>query len=226
VEICDSKWLSRLTSHFSDPEVGGVYGRQLPQEGAMPMDRFFVLQAYPPENEILSFHGNKIKTKRMVFFSNTNSAIRRSVWEQVKIPEMLKSEDHEWAKRALAAGHKIVYDPEAAVYHSNTYSLRSVFHEYFDTGALMSVVSKDKIVDQSFLRFVRDGLSYEFNQHRYLIQNSHWRWVPYAVAYDTSRFLGAFLGSQQRYMPRWLKRALCKKKNHWDKYEDVIKEPA
>ena len=34
IEIRDRKWLSKLTSHFADPQVAGVYGRQLPKEGA------------------------------------------------------------------------------------------------------------------------------------------------------------------------------------------------
>lgn len=225
VEIADRRWLSKLTNHFSDPQIAGVYGRQLPQAGASPMGKSFILHTYPAESAVLTFARNKIKTKRIVFFSNTNSAIRRSVWQQIKIPEMLKAEDNEWAKRALLAGYKIIYDADAAVYHTNTYTLKSVFHEYFDIGSAMPVISREEMIDHSFRRFVLEGLVFVLKDFKSMVRNGQWRWIPYAMVYDTAIFLGAFLGSKQKYMPLWMKRALCKKKNHWDKYRDVIKEP-
>ena len=226
VEIADRRWLSKLTSHFADPKVAGVYGRQLPEEGAAPMDQFFILHAYPPESATLEVEGGKIRTRRLVFFSNTNSAIRRSIWEQIKIPEMLKSEDHEWAKRALLAGYKIVYDDAAGVYHTNSYSLKKVFHEHFDTGATIPVINRERVVDQSLRRFVLEGVGYVYNEYIFMLRHGHWRSIPYAIAYDTAKSLGILLGSGQQNMPLWMKRVLCKKKNHWDKYSDVIKEPA
>jgi hypothetical protein len=63
-----------------------------------------------------------------------------------------------------------------------------------------------------------------FNEYKFMIRNGHCHLIPYAVVYDAAKFLGAFLGSKQKYMPLWLKRTLCRKKNHWDKYHDVIKE--
>lgn len=226
IEITDPKWLSKLAKSFSDPTVAGVYGRQIPFEDAAPMDEFFINYAYPSEGAVMSFDGGKVKTPNMMIFSNVNSAVRRSVWEQIKIPEMLKSEDCEWAKRVLLAGYKIVYDAEAAVRHSNSYTLKSMFREYFDAGTAMPVVSREHLVDHSFKRFVSDGIVYVLNEYWFILRTGRWRWLPYAVLYDMSRLLGAFLGSRQKYLPLWLKRALCKKKNHWDQYPDIIKEPA
>ena len=223
VEIRDKRWLSKLTRHFSDPEVAGVYGRQLPKEGAPPMEQFFILHTYPSESNSFSLKGSKL-IKTFVLFSNTNSAIRRSVWEQIKIPEMLKLEDQEWAKRALLAGYKIVYDSEAAVYHSHKYSLKSVFQEYFDSGAPMPVVHQSAIVKYSMDNFLIDGLKFVSEEYKFMLKNGYGHWIPYAIFYDLTKFFGTFLGSKQKYMPIWMKKLLCKKKNHWDKYNDVIKE--
>ena len=223
VEIRDKRWLSKLTGHFSDPEVAGVYGRQLPKEGAPPMEQFFILHTYPSESNSFSLKDGKL-IKTFVLFSNTNSAIRRSVWEQIKIPEMLKLEDQEWAKRALLAGYKIVYDSEAAVYHSHKYSLKSVFQEYFDSGAPMPVVHQSAIVKYSMDNFLIDGLKFVSEEYKFMLKNGYGHWIPYAIFYDLTKFFGTFLGSKQRYMPIWMKKLLCKKKNHWDKYNDVIKE--
>lgn len=223
VEIRDKKWLSRLARHFSDPEVAGVYGRQLPKEGAPPMEQFFILHTYPAESNSFSLKEGKLR-KGIVFFSNTNSAIRRSVWEQIKIPEMLKSEDQEWAKRALLAGYKIVYDSEAIVYHSHKYSLKNVFHEYFDSGAVVPVIHREEKFKYSMKYFLIDGLKFISEEYKFMLKNGYGHWIPYAIFYDLTKFLGTFLGSKQRYMPIRMKKFLCKKKNHWDKYNDVIKE--
>jgi len=225
VEIRDKDWLSKLISHFADPEVAGVYGRQLPKESSPPMEQFFILNTYPAETSVAILKDGTFK-ERIVFFSNTNSAIRRSVWEQIRIPEMLKSEDQEWAKQALLAGCKIVYDAGAAVYHSHRYSLKGVFQEYFDTGAALPAINDARILDYSMGNFFIDGLKFVFNEYSFMIKNGYWYWLPYALIYDMMKFSGIFLGSKHRYMPLWMKRGLCKKKNHWDKYKGVIAEPA
>jgi rhamnosyltransferase len=225
VEIGDRKWLSKLTSHFSDPKVAGVYGRQIPKKGATPMEQFFILHTYPEDSDLIILENGRLKQRKTpVFFSNVNSAIRRSVWEQIKLPEMLKGEEAEWAKRALLAGYKIIYDSEAAVYHSHKYSLRGVFQEYFDSGASMSVTHQNPIMHYPLRAFVADGLNYVSGEYRFMLKNGYWRWLPYAIIYDTMKFLGFSLGSKQKYMPLRVKKALCKKENHWDKYDDVIKE--
>jgi len=224
VEITDKSWLSKLLRHFADPQVAGVYGRQIPKEQSPPMEQFFILNTYPEESSVLSLAEGKTK-KGLVFFSNTNSAIRRSVWEQIKLPEMLKSEDQEWAKRALIRGYKIVYDAEAAVYHSHKYSLKGVFQEYFDSGACMPILQRGWSLNYHLVDFVVDGLKFVSREYHFLLKNGYWYVIPYGVLYDIMKFFGIFLGSKQHYMPLWMKKALCKKKNHWDKYDDVIKEP-
>ena len=225
VEIRDNKWLAKLTCHFSDPQVAGVYGRQLPKEDTEPMEQFFILSTYPSESRLNVLNDNNLNSG-FVLFSNNNSAIRRSIWKQIKLPEMLKSEEQEWARRALSSGYKIVYDSDAAVYHSHKYSLKKVFQEYFDSGATMPVLHKDKTLDYSMSRFIRQGVLFVFKEYQFMLTNGYWYWTPYAVIYDVMKFLGIFLGTKQKYMPLWMKRALCKKKNHWNKYVDVIKEAA
>jgi rhamnosyltransferase len=225
VEIRDKLWLHKLTRPFTDPQVAGVYGRQIPQRGAAPMEQFFILSAYPPESHV-SVPGDKNLKKGLVLFSNNNSAVRRSVWEQIKLPEMLKSEEAEWAVRVLLAGSKIVYESEAAVYHSHHYTLKQVFKEYFDSGATMPTLHREKIVDYSMGRVFLDGVAFVFKEYRFMMRNGYRRWIPYAVLYDFMKFAGLFLGSKQKYIPRPVRKALCKKKNHWDNYSDVIKEAA
>ena len=224
IEIREKWWLSKLIAHFSDEKVAGVYGRQIPREDATPMEQHFRLVTYPPESRTLEVEGGGLK-KSFVFFSNVNSAIRRSVWEQIKFPEMLRGEEEEFAKRALLAGYKIHYDGSAAVYHSHDDSLKNIFKVCFETGAFIPIVYKGKDINYPMHQIVIDGIGYVASEFKFLIRNGYWHRIPYATVYELTKFFGAFCGSKQKYMPLRMKRALCKKRNHWDKYDDVIKEP-
>lgn len=224
VEIRDKSWLAKLTSHFTDPEVAGVYGRQIPKENSPPMEQFFMHRMYPAESEFIFLKNGKMKRRKtFVLFSNVNAAIRRSVWEQIKLPEMLTGDEVEWAKRALLNEHKIVYDSNAVVYHSHKRSLREAFEWYFDCGAVMPVTHADPAINYGMRNFIIDGLKFVSEEYKFMLENGYWYWIPYAIVYDIAKFLGFFLGSKQKYMPLWMKRPLCRKKNHWDKYDDVIK---
>jgi GT2 family glycosyltransferase len=51
-------------------------------------------------------------------FHNANSMIRRSVWMAVPFDEEISGvEDRDWARKVLARGYQIVYEPLASVYH-------------------------------------------------------------------------------------------------------------
>src|SRR5690606_20610260 len=53
-----------------------------------------------------------------IWFVNTCSMVRRSVWETIPFREHgVITEDHLWGKEALEAGHLIVYEGHAAVHH-------------------------------------------------------------------------------------------------------------
>jgi rhamnosyltransferase len=226
IEIINRKWLSILVSHFSDSQVAGIYGRQVPQKEATPMEQFLITYAYPSQSATLALENGRLGVKKPVYFSNVNSAIRRSIWERIKFPEMLANEDQEWAKRALLAGYKIVYDSDAAIYHSHNRSLKDAFQWYFDVGASMTITHANPIISYSMWDFITDGLSFIRSEYKFMFKNGYWYLIPYAVLYDIFKFLGIFLGSKQKYIPIWMKRALSKKKNHWDKYSDVLKEAA
>jgi len=77
-----------------------------------------------------------------------------------------KAEEIEWAKRVLIRGNKIIYDSEAAVYHSHRYSLKQVFQEYFDSGAMLPVVYMNRTVNYHVIDFIKDGLKFVYkNMH-------------------------------------------------------------
>lgn len=105
----NDRWLSNLLRNFNESDVAGVYGRQEPL-------------AFTPDSDkrdlSIIFGLDRRVQKRDGFFHNANSMIRRDLWEKVPFDEMVTNiEDRIWAEKMLQKGYKIVYEPEASVYH-------------------------------------------------------------------------------------------------------------
>lgn len=105
----DEKWLANLLRNFDDQRVAGVYGRQLPTRFTRAIDK---------RDLLLTFGLDRRLQVRDTFFHNANSMIRREVWERFPFDENTTNiEDRLWGQQVIAAGYRIVYEPEAAVYH-------------------------------------------------------------------------------------------------------------
>ncbi len=105
----DEKWLSNLLKNFDEASVAGVYGRQLPVSFSEPSDK---------RDLLITFGLDRRVQVKDYFFHNANSMFRRSVWEKMPFDEAATNiEDRIWGKAVIEAGYKIVYEPEAAVFH-------------------------------------------------------------------------------------------------------------
>lgn len=105
----NDKWLSNLLRNFDSDEIAGVYGRQEPMSFSSDFDKRDLLTIFGLDRRI------QIKDS---FFHNANSMIRRDVWERTSFDESVTNiEDRLWANRVLEQGYKIIYEPEASVYH-------------------------------------------------------------------------------------------------------------
>jgi rhamnosyltransferase len=143
-------WLSNLIAGFeSDPQIIGVFGRHKahknhPKIIHRNIDNHFLIMGQTPIrkiDDIDEYNRNEILRQKLHFFSNNNSAIRRSEWEKIPFPDVAYGEDQTWAKLVLEKGYKIQYCPDAIVNHSHSFSTRkmyqrkktevSYFHRYF-----------------------------------------------------------------------------------------------
>lgn len=112
-------WLSTIVSHFSDPQIAGVYCRQRPWPDA-PSREVRRIRSEFGSNPIT--HVKTLADQR-VPFTNSAGCLRRSLWE--KHPFNLPwGEDFEWATWAVANGYRIVYEPRVSVYHSHNLTCR------------------------------------------------------------------------------------------------------
>jgi glycosyltransferase involved in cell wall biosynthesis len=106
----NNMWLGNLVAALEeDDSYAGVYGRQEPMSFSAPADKRDLVIVFGLDR--------KIQTKDS-FFHNANSIIRRELWENVPFDETITNiEDRIWAQEMLNRGYKLLYEPEASVYH-------------------------------------------------------------------------------------------------------------
>ncbi|MFH0771710.1 MAG: glycosyltransferase [Candidatus Omnitrophota bacterium] len=105
----DSKWLGNLARNFEDMGVAGVYGRQEPMAFTSNSDKRDLTLVFGLDRRV------QVKDS---FFHNANSMIRRDIWQDTPFDETVTNiEDRVWAKKILQKGYKVIYEPEASVYH-------------------------------------------------------------------------------------------------------------
>jgi rhamnosyltransferase len=108
VPVSDT-WLESLVKDVNDRSVAGVYGRQQPLSFSSDFDKRDLLNVFGLDKKI------QIKDS---FFHNANSAVRREFWERFPFNEEVTNiEDRVWGYEVIKAGYKIVYEPDASVYH-------------------------------------------------------------------------------------------------------------
>jgi rhamnosyltransferase len=201
-------WLHNMIANFDDPGVGAVYGRQLPKQGST-MERYDTFDVVYGAQKIVKdpAHRNGMGY-RFYHFSDVNSAIRRSVWETAPYPENLKMfEDLAIAKRILDAGWKIVYEPEAPVFHSHHYTGAQLFKRYFDIGYTLKEL---EIWDAPGTRssMLRDAGKLLNKQLAWVKDSGRRDRAHAAVGQSLAKSAGLLLGLNQRFLPLALKRHL------------------
>ena len=199
-------WLETLIGNFADEKVGAVYGRQFPHSDSST-ERQDALDAIYGQTRLVKdpAHRNGLGY-RFYHFSDVNAAIRRSVWEVVPFPEDLKVfEDLGIAKLILDRGWKIVYEPNAPVYHSHVHTTVGLFKRYFDIGYTLKRL---EIWDAPGARksLFRDGWKLFSGKFARARSGETRRSAGHGIQQDLAKSVGLFLGINESRLPLILKR--------------------
>jgi rhamnosyltransferase len=189
----DERWLATLVAALDGEKLAGAYGRQLPHPDATPPEEFFLDFMYGPTPRVQHLSGLEELTFEQTLFSNVNAAIPRRVWELFPFhDDVTMSEDQEWSRRVLLAGHTLVYEPRAAVRHSHTYTLTGAFRRFYASGASADRAYVAGEASRAALR--RAMRRYALGELRWLWRTGRRRWIPYAVVYELAKAAGLQLG--------------------------------
>jgi rhamnosyltransferase len=207
-------WLARLVAPLAEDGVAGVYGRQLAHHEAVPPEVYFLDFLYGPRSRRQSVAADRGISMETTLFSNVNAAIPRAIFERYPFAEdIIMSEDQEWSRRVLLAGHTLAYEAEAPVRHSHNYSLPAAFRRFFDSGVSSARSYAGTRESSDVLR--RRSLEYARGEIGWLIRCGHARWIPYTVAYEAAKVMGLLLGMNHHRLPDRLKPWLSGLGNHW-----------
>lgn len=136
-------WLVHMIEpFFVSDKVSCVFGRQVPRPFSVPIIKRDIAQVFSQfglaDQIVIHRSGLLIDTSNTHtgngFFSDVNSAIRKSALKEVPFQDIRYAEDQALAKDMLAAGYWKAYAPQGAVWHSNEYTVseyrKRIFDEY------------------------------------------------------------------------------------------------
>src|ERR1700676_3126230 len=200
-------WLAAFLSNFNEPAVGAVYGRQLPKaESGLERRSAFAVMYGGARIVKMPMDGIDLGHK-YYHFSNANSAVRRMVWEATRFPDDLKVfEDVGIAKRILDSGWSIVYEPEAAVYHSHDFPLDILFKRYFDIGVVYQRLGVWN--DRSRASLWSDGWRMFKGKLVMLGKGKRPGGTGSSLVQDFGKYVAIQLGRNERLLPRAVKKKL------------------
>ena len=105
----DKFWINNLLKNFTSKKIAGVYGKQEPLDTSDPDVIRDLIYLFGKDK--------KIQTKDP-FFHNANSIIKKSLWRKCRFDERTNHiEDRLWAQEVQNKKFKIIYEPDACVYH-------------------------------------------------------------------------------------------------------------
>ncbi|HUS25889.1 MAG TPA: glycosyltransferase family 2 protein [Nevskiaceae bacterium] len=134
------RWLDSMIYPFGlSDKVGCVFGKQIPRPNCfatLKREVRVVFDGFGPDHSIPLHYQNDL-TKQlgatMTFFSDVNSAVRRSVVaNNIPFRDVKYAEDQAMGIDMLAAGYIKAYAPFGSVWHSHNYPLRKYFRRKFD----------------------------------------------------------------------------------------------
>ena len=173
----DDHWLVNLVSALEhQPDAAGCFGRHVAHDDApllirQELERYFsALEQFP---KALSLHTepDRIKQKdqfwRQIlhFYSDNNSCLRKSIWNNIPLPCIPFGEDQLWAEAIIRRGYTKVYAADAVVKHSHNYSAEETYNrarieaEFYATCFGHSIHTSRTGMDQAISRDCCDAVN-------------------------------------------------------------------
>ena len=210
----DPEAIFKITSMFSDSEVGAVCGRQLAHHDANLLAQHARSFKYPLKNQIKSLADAEKIGIKAAFMSNSFAAYRRTALESVSgFPRhVIFAEDMYAAAKMLLQGWKVGYSGDAACRHSHNYSITEEFRRYFDMGVFHA---RESWIRESFGSAGGEGLKYVISELKFLGLKKIYLW-PLSFLRNAIKLFAYKLGQKESSLPISIKKRLGMYKGYWD----------
>ncbi|MGE5140482.1 MAG: glycosyltransferase family 2 protein [Rudaea sp.] len=124
----DPSWLAEMVAPFSDPSVAAVRGEQKLGPGSHYFYWARIGRYYVTRSAV------RWRARYGFTFSNVNSAIRKSTWDQNRIGPAEMSEDKFLQKVWVDRGIRFVRATKAVVYHGHNFNLKTLIRRSENEG--------------------------------------------------------------------------------------------
>lgn len=174
-------------------ELGAVYGRQLPYPQTKLVGAFARIYNYPEKSFINTLSEKKTKGIKVVFFSDTFAAYKRSILlEMGGFPVHANfGEDSYISGKILLAGYKTGYCADAMVFHAHDYGLMQEFRR---GQAIKHFHKQEPWLLKEFGKAEGEGLKFVLTEAKWLISRGYWYMLPLAFIHNFVKFLGYKIG--------------------------------
>ena len=215
----NEQWLQSMIDVMQIEEgIAGGFGIHYPYPDCNVLDKRDLprhFRNFGEENTVFfledkeRYYSDQGYQQYLAFFSDNNSCLKRSVWEEIPYQDVDFAEDQIWSRQILEAGYKKVYCPYAAVYHSHNYPLKTYFRRYYDEFKGIYQVYQWKMF-ASAKGIVRQILAMDKQDIRYILnrENKITRklyWLHYALVRNRYRCIGAYLAGIYEELPQVLR---------------------
>ena len=135
VVIENELWLFNLTKDIINGTCEAAFSRQISKYNNI--EKYTREKNYPSDSYIVTKNDIKRLGLRTFFFSDASSAIKTSVFKELKGYDgknLPISEDMYIAYKIIMNGYKIKYCSDSVVYHSHNFTLKEIYERYKLTG--------------------------------------------------------------------------------------------
>ena len=211
----DRHLISSLAKWFDDPLVAAAYGRQLAAKGCSPEERFTRSFNYPETSRVKSKEDLEELGIKTFFCSDVCAMWRRETYFEMGGFERrtIFNEDMILAGKMIRAGYRVVYDADAQVWHSHSYSCVKQLKRNFDLG--VSQAEHPEVF--SMASSTGEGIKMVEQNAAWLLRSGNVIRIPKLVLDSGCKYIGYFLGKRYRKLPRKLILKLTDNRTYWDK---------
>ena len=135
IEIRNENWLEKLVEPIAKGEAVATYSRQVTKYNNI--EKYTRESNYPEESIVKSKDNIGELGLKTFFFSDASSAIKTSVYKELKGYDGKRlpiNEDMYIAYKIIMAGYKIKYCSDSVVWHSHKFTLKEIYDRYKLTG--------------------------------------------------------------------------------------------
>ena len=209
-------WLDELLRPFDlSDKVACVYGKQVPHPDCCPTVKRDVInhfRSFGPDAFVMLQMDHPLLTSdaerdAITFFSDVNSAIRRSALETVPFRDVPYAEDQALGRDLIKAGFLKAYAPQAAVIHSHSYPPRRYFARMYEE-MLGLWKATGRSIDTSLWRHVAIVLRETAKDWRFILRDADYspgtkvKWFVQAPVYNIARRVAVRL-ARRPHLPGW-----------------------